>query len=143
MIPDEASCEKVRLALKKVTKFVDSPKGVEFPQTSTTFQWYELEEFEAYRLLGYLMGWAYLANVQFNDRTDPGCDLPIALKSPSELFPESFQGTVAPNDDNYAADNVSDYDGNGLKNFGLANDGKSSSAADRRKCVRVGLDPQE
>ena len=67
MIPDEASREKVRLALKKVIKFVDSPKGEEFPQTSTTFQWYELEEFEAYRLLGYLMGWAYLANVQFND----------------------------------------------------------------------------
>jgi hypothetical protein len=46
---------------------VESPKGEEFPQTSTVFQWYELEEFEAYRQLGYLMGWAYLANVDFND----------------------------------------------------------------------------
>ncbi|HEY6084421.1 MAG TPA: patatin-like phospholipase family protein [Nitrospira sp.] len=58
---------RVGLALKKVTKFVVSPKGEEFPQTSTTFQWYELEEFEAYRHLGYLMGWAYLTNVEFSD----------------------------------------------------------------------------
>ena len=61
------SREKVKLALKKVTKFVGSPKGEEFPQTSTVFQWYELEEFEAYRQLGYLMGWAYISNVKFND----------------------------------------------------------------------------
>jgi hypothetical protein len=67
LITDETSREKVRLALKKVSKFVESPKGEEFPQTSTVFQWYELEEFEAYRHLGYLMGWAYLANVEFND----------------------------------------------------------------------------
>ena len=46
---------------------MDSPQGEEFPQTSTMFQWYELEEFEAYRHLGYLMGWAYLSNVGFND----------------------------------------------------------------------------
>jgi hypothetical protein len=26
-----------------------------------------LEEFEAFRHLGYLMGWAYLAHVGFND----------------------------------------------------------------------------
>ena len=31
------------------------------------FQWYELEEFEAYRHLGYLMGWAYLANVDLSE----------------------------------------------------------------------------
>jgi hypothetical protein len=67
LITGEASREKARLALKKVSKFVESPKGEEFPQTSTVFQWYELEEFEAYRHLGYLMGWAYLANVEFND----------------------------------------------------------------------------
>jgi len=66
IIPDEASREKVRLALKKVIKFLDSPKGEDFPQTSTNFQWYELEEFEAYGLLEYLIGWAYLVNVQFN-----------------------------------------------------------------------------
>ena len=66
IIPDEASREKVKLALKRVTKFLDSPKGEDFPQTSTTFQWYELEGFEAYRLLEYLMGCAYLVNVQFN-----------------------------------------------------------------------------
>ena len=29
-------------------------------------QWYEFEEFEAYRHLGYLMGWAYLLGLQFN-----------------------------------------------------------------------------
>ena len=52
------------------SKFVELPKGEELAQTSTTFQWYELEEFEAYRQLGYLMGWAYLANVEFND-TEP------------------------------------------------------------------------
>lgn len=34
---------------------------------STIFQWFDLEEFEAYRQLGYLMGWAYLANVGFTD----------------------------------------------------------------------------
>ena len=31
------------------------------------FQWYELEEFEACRRLGYLMGWAYLSNLDFNE----------------------------------------------------------------------------
>jgi hypothetical protein len=46
---------------------VESPKGEEFPQTSSVLQWVELEEFEANRQLGYLMGWAYLANVDFND----------------------------------------------------------------------------
>ncbi|MGQ0666341.1 MAG: patatin-like phospholipase family protein [Nitrospiraceae bacterium] len=54
-------------ALKKVRKFVESPKGTEFPQTSTVFQWYELEEFEAYRYLGYLMAWAYLSKIEFSD----------------------------------------------------------------------------
>jgi len=48
-------------------KKVDSPQGDEFPQTSTMFQWYELEEFEAYRHLGYLMGWAYLSSLSFNE----------------------------------------------------------------------------
>ena len=46
------------------------------PQTSTIFQWYELEEFEAYRQLGYLMGWAYLASVDLSDeelRPDAAC----------------------------------------------------------------------
>lgn len=79
MIPDDASREKVRLALKKVTKFVESPTGEEFPQTSTVFQWYELEEFEAYRQLGYLMGWAYISNVKF---------------SPEELTPTSACKTL-------------------------------------------------
>jgi hypothetical protein len=67
LITNESAREKVQLALKKVTKFVESPKGKEFPQTSTVFQWYDLEEFEAYRQLGYLMGWAYLVTVDFND----------------------------------------------------------------------------
>ncbi|MBI3357516.1 MAG: hypothetical protein HY038_12245, partial [Nitrospirae bacterium] len=66
-ISDQEARTKAQFALKKVTKFVESPKGKEFPQTSTIFQWYELEEFEAYRQLGYLMGWAYLANVNFSE----------------------------------------------------------------------------
>lgn len=66
-IVDEKARAQAQLALKKVTRFVDSPKGEEFPQTSTIFQWYELEEFEAYRHLGYLMGWAYLSNLHSND----------------------------------------------------------------------------
>jgi patatin-like phospholipase len=66
LITDEQSRARVHLALKKVTRFVDSAKGEEFPQTSTMFQWYELEEFEAYRQLGYLMGWAYLSTVKFS-----------------------------------------------------------------------------
>ena len=47
----------------KVTRFVVSPKGKEFQQTNTIFQWYEFEEFEAYRHLGYLMGWACMSNL--------------------------------------------------------------------------------
>jgi hypothetical protein len=66
LVTDRASSEKVKLALKKVSKFVESPIGEEFPQTSTIFQWYKLEEFEAYRQLGYLMGWAYLSTVTFS-----------------------------------------------------------------------------
>ena len=50
-----------------MTKFVEAPQGKELPQTSTMFQWYELEEFEAYRHLGYLMGWAYLSKLDFDD----------------------------------------------------------------------------
>lgn len=65
MIGDHLSRERAELALRKVTKFVDTPLGKEFPQTSTIFQWYELEEFEAYRNLGYLMGWAYVSTVKF------------------------------------------------------------------------------
>ena len=66
MIGDHPSRERAELALRKVTKFVDTPLGKEFPQTSTVFQWYELEEFEAYRNLGYLMGWAYISTVKFS-----------------------------------------------------------------------------
>ena len=65
-ISDQEARTKAQFALKKVTKFVESPKGKEFPQTSTVFQWYELEEFEAYRHLGYLMAWAYLSNLDFS-----------------------------------------------------------------------------
>ena len=66
MIMDDHSRERAQLAIKKVTRFVESSKGKEFPQTSTAFQWCELEEFEAYRHLGYLMGWACLANVDLS-----------------------------------------------------------------------------
>ena len=44
--------ERAQLAIKKVTRFVESPKRMGFPQTSTVFQMYEFEEFEAYRHLG-------------------------------------------------------------------------------------------
>lgn len=66
-IADDRARAQAQLALKKVLRFVDSPKGEEFPQTSTIFQWYELEEFEAYRHLGYLMGWAYLSGLEFSE----------------------------------------------------------------------------
>jgi ABC-type siderophore export system fused ATPase/permease subunit len=56
MINDDPASERAQLAIKKVTKIVETPEGKEFPQTSTVFQWYELEEFETYRHLGYLMG---------------------------------------------------------------------------------------
>lgn len=67
LVTDEPARSRAQLALKKVSRFVDSPKGEAFPQTSTLFQWYDLEEFEAYRHLGYVMGWAYLAKVEFSD----------------------------------------------------------------------------
>jgi hypothetical protein len=67
MIGDDQARERAQLVIKKVTRFLESPKGKEFPQASTIFQWYELEEFEAYRHLGYLMGWAYLANVDLSE----------------------------------------------------------------------------
>jgi len=67
LITGDRATAQAQLALKKVTKFVISPKGEEFPQTNTLFQWYELEEFEAYRHLGYLMGWAYLSKLEFNE----------------------------------------------------------------------------
>jgi len=66
-IADEQARTRAQFALKKVTKFVESPKGKEFPQTSTVFQRYELKEFEANRHLGYVMGWAYLSNIDFSD----------------------------------------------------------------------------
>jgi hypothetical protein len=75
-VTNQASYDKAKLALKKVARFVDSPSGEEFPQTSTVFQWYQLEEFEAYRQLGYLMGWAYLSNLEFSARElepEAGC----------------------------------------------------------------------
>ena len=68
MIGDGPARERAQLAIKKVTKLVESPKGEEFPQTSTLFQWYELEEFEAYQQLGYLMGWAYLSKIDFSEQ---------------------------------------------------------------------------
>ncbi len=54
-------------AVKKVTKFAQSPEAKDFPQTETLVQWFSLEEFEAYRYLGYLMGWAYVAPARFDD----------------------------------------------------------------------------
>jgi len=48
MLGDDLARERAKLAIKKVTKIVEAPEGKEFPQTSTIFQWYELEEFETY-----------------------------------------------------------------------------------------------
>jgi hypothetical protein len=67
MINDDRASERAQLAIKKVTKIVEAPEGKVFPQTSTVFQWYELEEFEAYRHLGYLMGWAYLSKLELSE----------------------------------------------------------------------------
>lgn len=66
-IMGEQARAQAQHALKKVRKFVESLKGKESPQTSTVFQWYELEEFEASRHLGYLMAWAYLSMLEFSD----------------------------------------------------------------------------
>lgn len=46
-------------------------KGGTFPQTGTVFQWSELEEFEAYRHLDYLMGWTYLSTSDFQRELKP------------------------------------------------------------------------
>ncbi len=52
--------------VKKVRKFARSPEAKDFPQTETLVQWFSLEEFEAYRYLGYLMGWAYLSQTKLD-----------------------------------------------------------------------------
>jgi len=67
-ISNEPARQKARHAINKVSKFVDSPQGEEFPQTNTLSQWYELEEFEAYRHLGYVMGWAYVSPLKFDQQ---------------------------------------------------------------------------
>jgi len=46
---------------------VPSPEEEEVRRDITAFQRYGLEEFEADRRLAYLRGWAYHANVEFND----------------------------------------------------------------------------
>jgi hypothetical protein len=38
MIGDDQARKHARPAIKKVTKFVESPRGEEFPQTCTFFQ---------------------------------------------------------------------------------------------------------
>ena len=38
MIGDDQARKRTQLAIKKVTRFVESPKGKEFPQASTIFQ---------------------------------------------------------------------------------------------------------
>ena len=58
----EAYLERLR---KKVTYFAKSGRTPDFPQTSTGYQWYDMEHFEAYQSLGYLMGRAYLSQLEF------------------------------------------------------------------------------
>jgi len=48
ILGDDLARERAKLAIKKATKIVEAPEGKKFPQTSTIFQWYELEEFETY-----------------------------------------------------------------------------------------------
>ena len=50
-----------------MTNIVEAQDGKEFPQTSTIFQSYELEEFETHRHLGYLMGWAYMSKLELSE----------------------------------------------------------------------------
>jgi len=38
MFGDDQARERAQLAIKKVTRFVESPRGKGFPQTSTIFQ---------------------------------------------------------------------------------------------------------
>jgi len=60
--------EQIDRAISRVVKFASPPQSRSlFAQTSTFFQWYSTEEFEAYRLLGYLMGKTYLSDIAFND----------------------------------------------------------------------------
>lgn len=66
LAPDEQTASRLAHSVKKVLAFAASPEANGFPQTGTMLQWYELEEFEAYRHLGYLMGWAYLKEVEFS-----------------------------------------------------------------------------
>lgn len=54
------------LMVTKVAKFAVSEDADDFPQTSTAIQAFGWEQFEAYRLLGYLMGKTYLANINFD-----------------------------------------------------------------------------
>ena len=56
-ISDKQARTRAQFTLMKVTMFVESPKEKELTETSGVFQWYESEEFEAYRALGYLMAW--------------------------------------------------------------------------------------
>ena len=60
--------EEIERAVARVVKFASPPKTRSlFAQTSTLFQWYSTEEFEAYRLLGYLMAKTYFADIIFDD----------------------------------------------------------------------------
>jgi hypothetical protein len=54
------------MSVERVKLFATSDLRNGFPHTSTSFQWYEPEEFEAYRSLGYLMAKAYLSDLVFD-----------------------------------------------------------------------------
>jgi hypothetical protein len=73
-LPDKERREVMLKAARKVTAFAHSARDQEFPHTSTFFQWFGWEQFEAYRLLGYAMGQTYLSHIQFNGKasTPPG-----------------------------------------------------------------------
>jgi predicted acylesterase/phospholipase RssA len=62
LVSDTPEMERAR---KKVAYFAKSGRTADFPQTSTAYQWYDMEHFEAYQSLGYLMAKAYLAKLEF------------------------------------------------------------------------------
>lgn len=64
------------ISLERVTMFAKSAMRNGFPHTSTFLQWYEPEEFEAYRALGYLMAKVYLSALTFDEaaRTPSSAD---------------------------------------------------------------------
>ena len=63
--PSENERATLEKKIRKVAYFAKSGRTTDFPHTSTAFQWYDMEHFEAYQSLGYLMARAYLSQLEF------------------------------------------------------------------------------